>query len=60
MELLTAVMAAVAGQVEESPRLSPEQLGQLAGRMAETDDPAEASQLEQHIVRGFYRGEPHA
>ena len=42
------------------PRLTPEALGQLADRMVETKDPAEADQLQEKIVRGFYGGEPHA
>lgn len=35
-------------------RLSPEELGELAQRMAETHDSAEADQLQRKIVRGFY------
>ena len=44
----------------ESPPLSPEQLGQLAKRMVEAQDPAEADRLQEEIVRGFYGGQPHA
>jgi hypothetical protein len=41
-------------------QLTGEQLGGLANRMAETNDPAEASRLQEEIVRGFYGDEPHA
>jgi hypothetical protein len=34
--------------------LSPEELGQLAKQMVETQAPAEADRLQQEIVRGFY------
>jgi hypothetical protein len=44
----------------ENRPLSPEQLGQLATRMVEAQNPAEADQLQEEIVRGFYGGEPHA
>ena len=44
----------------ESRPLSPEQLGQLAQRMVETPNAAEADRLQEEIVRGFYGGEPHA
>ena len=40
--------------------LTPEKLGELAKRMVETNDPAEADRLEREIVRGFYGEEPHA
>jgi hypothetical protein len=40
----------------ESRPLSPEELGQLAKRMVEVKDPAEADRLQQEIVRGFYGG----
>ncbi len=36
------------------------ELGELARRMVETKDPAEADRLQEEIVRGFYGGEPHA
>jgi hypothetical protein len=41
-------------------RLSPEQLGELARKMAEAHDPAEADRLQEEIVRGFYGGQSHA
>lgn len=44
----------------ESRPLNPEQLGQLARRMVETRNAAEADRLQEEIVRGFYGGEPHA
>jgi hypothetical protein len=44
----------------EDRRLSPEQLGELAKRMVETSDSAEAQRLQEEIVRGFYGGQSHA
>ena len=44
----------------ENRPLSPEQLGRLATRMVQTQNPAEADRLQEEIVRGFYGGEPHA
>ena len=41
-------------------RLSPEELGELAKRMVEAKDPAEADKLQEEIVRGFYGGKSHA
>ncbi|HEX9048699.1 MAG TPA: hypothetical protein VF988_16855 [Verrucomicrobiae bacterium] len=41
-------------------QLTGKELGALAGRMVGAEDPAEADQLEEQIVRGFYGGEPHA
>ena len=38
----------------ETRPLTPEELGQLAKRMVEAKDPAEADRLQQEIVRGFY------
>jgi hypothetical protein len=49
-----------ARQVAEKGPLSPEELGELAQRMVEAKDPAEADRLQQEIVRGFYGGELHA
>ena len=49
-----------ARQMAESRLLSPEKLGELAKRMSEAEDPAEADRLQEEIVRGFYGGEPHA
>ena len=41
-------------------QLTGKELGELAKRMVETKDPAEAVRLEEEIVRGFYGNEPHA
>jgi len=41
-------------------RCSPEELGELAKRMAEAEDPTEADRLQEEIVRGFYGGGSHA
>ena len=38
----------------EARRLTPEELGELAKRMVETKDPAEADLLQSQIERGFY------
>jgi len=35
-------------------RLSPEELGLLAKKLATANDPKEAARLRQHITRGFY------
>ena len=35
-------------------RLSPEELGLLAKRLAAANDPKEAARLRQRITRGFY------
>jgi len=43
-----------ARQIEEMRPLSPEELGQLAKRMVEAQDPVEADQLRREIERGFY------
>ena len=43
-----------ARQVAENRPLSPEELGQLAKRMVEVKDAAEADRLQEEIVRGFY------
>jgi hypothetical protein len=40
--------------------LGPEELWDLAKRMVEAKDPAEADRLQEEIVRGFYGSEPHA
>jgi hypothetical protein len=40
--------------------LSPDELGELARRMVEAEDPAEADRLQEEIVRGFYGGQSHA
>jgi hypothetical protein len=49
-----------ARRAEENRPLSPEELGQLAKRMVETTDSAEADRLQQEIQRGFYGGQSHA
>ena len=49
-----------ARQAGEGRRLSPDELGQLAKRMVESKDPAEADRLQEEIVRGFYGGQSHA
>ena len=41
-------------------RLTGKELGELAKRMVETKDSAEADRLQEEIVRGFYGDEPHA
>lgn len=41
-------------------RLTPEELGELARRMADTKDSAEADRLQEKIIRGFYGGQSHA
>jgi len=47
-----------ARRVAETPPLSPEQLGELATRMAQAQDPVEADRLQEEILRGFYGSEP--
>jgi hypothetical protein len=47
-------------QVAEKRRLTPEELGDLANRMANTQDSAEADRLREKIIRGFYGGDSHA
>ena len=49
-----------ARQVAASRPLRPEELGELAERMVESKDPAQAARLEEEIVRGFYGMGPHA
>ena len=53
-------VAEFARQVAENPLLSPEELGELARRMVEAKDPAEADRLQEEIERGFYGGKSHA
>ncbi|HYV32779.1 MAG TPA: hypothetical protein VEO53_16950 [Candidatus Binatia bacterium] len=53
-------VAEFARQVAENPLLSPEELGELARRMVEAKDPAEADRLQEEIERGFYGGQSHA
>jgi len=43
-----------ARQVAENRPLSPEELGELAKRMVEAKDAAEADRLQEEIVHGFY------
>jgi len=40
--------------------LSPEELGELAERMVQTQDKEQADRMEKEIIRGFYGDEPHA
>jgi len=40
--------------------LAPNELGELARRMAEARDPTEADRLQEEIVRGFYGGQSNA
>jgi hypothetical protein len=47
-------------QTADNRRLTPEELGDLAKRMANTHDSAEADRLREKIVRGFYGGDAHA
>jgi hypothetical protein len=49
--LETPELAALQGPGQ---RLSPEELGALATRLAATDDPAEAARLRERMTRGFY------
>lgn len=49
-----------ARQLAESRPLTPEEVGELANRMTETQDSAEADRLQKKVVRGFYGGESHA
>jgi hypothetical protein len=46
-----------AGEVR---RLTPEELGELARKMAEAKDSGEADRLQTEIVRGFYGGQADA
>jgi hypothetical protein len=46
----------VCRQVAGGRQLTPEELGQLAKRMTEAKDPAEADRLQEEIERGFYGG----
>ena len=55
-----ALVLEFARQVVANHPLSPEDLGQLAVRLAESRDPAEADRLQQEIIRGFYGTESHA
>jgi len=49
-----------ARQLAENQPLTPEELGELAKRMVETQDSEEADRLQEKIVRGFYGGDSHA
>lgn len=40
--------------------LTPNELGELASRMAAAEDPAEADRLQAEIIRGFYGGPANA
>ena len=41
-------------EVARTRQLTPSELGELAERLAETDDPAEISRLKSALTRGFY------
>lgn len=47
-------------RVAENRQLTPEELGELAERMVETPDAAEAERLQRKIIRGFYGSDSHA
>ena len=49
-----------ARRAAESRPLTPEELGELAKRMVEAKDPAEADRLQEQIERGFYGGHARA
>ena len=54
---MTTIQAVLAKTVTESPkghRLSPEELGLLAKRLANAKNPDEAARLREAITRGFY------
>ena len=55
-----AKVLAYARKEADNPPLTPEELGDLANRMVETQDAAEADPLKGKIVRGFYGGDSHA
>ena len=52
-----AKVIAFARQAAKNQSLIPEELGELANRMVETPDSAQADRLQPKIVRGFYGGE---
>ena len=47
-------------KVGEVRRLTPDELGELARKMVEAEDPVEADRLQAEIVRGFYGGQADA
>ena len=49
--LETAELAVLEGR---GSRLSPEELGALAKRLAKTSDPVEAARIKERLTRGFY------
>ena len=55
-----AKVLAFARQLAENQPLTPEELGELANQMVETQDSVEADSLQEKIVRGFYGGDSHA
>ena len=55
-----AKVLAFARQAADNQPLTPEELGELANQMVETQDPVEADRLQEKIVRGFYGGDSHA
>jgi len=44
-------------QLDAERKLSGTELSQLAARMTETDDAAEAAVIRESIIRGFYGGQ---
>jgi len=58
-EQQTQVIAFARRAAEDRPA-SPEELGELARRMVEVQDPAEADRLQAEIVHRFYGKESHA
>jgi hypothetical protein len=55
-----AEQAHVARWVGENRRMTPEELGELAGMLAGESDPAKAKALKERLTVGFYGGEEHA
>jgi hypothetical protein len=41
-------------QLDKRRPLSPDELGELAQRMVDAGDPAEADRLQEELVKGFY------
>jgi hypothetical protein len=41
-------------ELARSRQLTPKELGELAGRLAESNDPAEIIRLKSAMTRGFY------
>jgi hypothetical protein len=41
-------------QLDKRRPLSPKELGELAQRMVDAEDPAEGDRLQEELVKGFY------